>query len=259
MAKSDKRIISFDEIRQLLHDNAETGFVHTTYQEESRRFHYLINGDKRAIKESQRICNANLQGKLSDDPVRNQQYLFIINTGLATRYLIEAGIPQETIYSTSDVYIRRADKATSIEEIMLLDKELWTVMVEMVREFKKESLYSKPILQCLNYIDSHFNEKITLESLAEETGLSACYLAVLFKKETGKTFGNYLTDIRIETSKALLTKTDYSYSQIAYSLAFCSQSYFIQTFKNRTGYTPMQYRMKYYNANITIVGNNTYL
>lgn len=142
---------------------------------------------------------------------------------------------------------------------MLLDKELWTVMVEMVREFKKESLYSKPILQCLNYIDSHFNEKLTLESLAEETGLSACYLAVLFKKETGKTFGNYLTDIRIETSKALLAKTDYSYSQIAYSLAFCSQSYFIQTFKNRTGYTPMQYRMKYYNANLTIVGNNTYL
>lgn len=81
MAKGDKRIISFDEIRQLLHDNAETGFVHTTYQEESRRFHYLINGDKRAIKESQRICNADLQGKLSDDPVRNQQYLFIINTG----------------------------------------------------------------------------------------------------------------------------------------------------------------------------------
>ncbi len=259
MAKNENRIISFDEIRQLLHDNAETGFTHTTYQEESKRFHYLINGDKRAIKESERICNADIQGKLSPDPVRNQKYLFIINTGLASRYLIEAGIPQETVYSVSDVYIRRADTMTSIEEIKLLDSELWTLMVDMVKKYKRSSLYSKPILQCLNYIDSHFNEKLTLDTLAEETGLSACYLAVLFKKETGTTFGNYLTDIRIETSKALLTKTDYTYSQIAYSLAFCSQSYFIKTFRNRTGYTPMQYRLKFYNANLTTLGNSDYL
>lgn len=254
MSKNDStRNISFDEIRKLLHNNAETGFAHTTYQEESKRFHYLLNGDKRAVEESQRICNAQIQGTLSRDPIRNQKYLFIVNTGLATRYLIESGIPQEIVYSTSDVYIQRVDMLNSIEEILQLDKELWTVLVEMVREYKRENLYSKPILMCLNYIDSHFNEKITLDTLADQTGLSACYLAVLFKKETGKTFGNYLTDVRVNTAKALLTKTDYTYSQIAYSLAFCSQSHFIKTFRSRTGYTPMQYRMRFYNANLTAV------
>ncbi len=250
MRKSDeKRIISWDEIRKLLHNNAERGFIHTTYQEESQRFHYLINGDERAIEESVRLINPELQGKLSSDPLRNIRYLFVINTGLATRYMIESGIPQETVYSTSDLYIQKADIATSIDEIIELTREEWTVFVETVNAYKKESLYSKPIHYCLNYIDSHFNEKIALADLAAQTNLTPCYLSTLFKKETGKSFATYLMNVRIETAIALLTKTDYTYSQIAYSLAFCSQSHFTKTFRLCTGYTPKQYRMNFHNTN----------
>ena len=256
MNSDDKRIISFDEIHKLLHDNAEKGFIHTTYQEESKRFHLLMNGDPRAVEESDKIIEPTLQGKLSKDPLRNQIYLFVVNTGLATRYLIESGVPQETVYSASDLYIQKADTAKSIEEINQLNHELWTVFVEMVRNHKKKSLYSRQILFCLNYIDSHFNEKITLEELAKKTNLNPCYLATLFKKETGMSFYNYLMDIRIDTSKALLTKTDYTYSQIAYSLAFCSQSHFTKTFHKKTGYTPRQYRMNFYNSNISGVSAN---
>jgi len=249
-----QRLINPDEIRKLLHKNAETGFIHTTYQEESQRFHYLMNGDMRAVEESMRLLNPAIQGNLSSDPVRNFRYLFVINTGLATRYMIEAGIPQETVYSTSDLYIRKADEARTIEELSNLNREVWTVFVETVKTFKKESPYSKQILFCLNYIDSHFNEKITLDTLADKTGLSPCYLATLFKKETGKSFGNYLMDIRIKTACALLTKTDYTYSQIGYSLAFCSQSHFTKAFHKHTGFTPKEYRMAFYNSNLSTVG-----
>ena len=251
MKTKNERQISFDEIRELLHTNAEIGFIHTTYQEESLRFHYLMNGDMRAVEESDRLVNPELQGKLSKDPIRNIRYLFIVNTGLATRYMIEAGVPQETVYSISDVYIQKADVVKTIDEIMKLNHEVWTIFVETVNEYKKENLYSKPILTCLNYIDSHFNEKITLEIVADQIGLNPCYLATLFKKETGQTFGEYILSIRIETSKALLTKTDYSYAQIAYSLAFCSQSYFTKIFHSETGYTPREYRMKFYNTNFS--------
>ena len=245
------RIINFSEIRQLLHDHAESGFIHTTYAEESKRFHLLINGDMRAVEESDRIARPSIQGKLSKDPLRNQKYLFIVNTGLATRYLIESGIPQETVYSISDLYIQKVDVAKTIDEVYELNKEVWTVFVETVQAYKKESIYSKPIHYCLNYIDSHFNEKITLDQLAEKVNLNPCYLATLFKNETGKSFGNYLMDIRIKTAQALLTKTEYTYSQIAYSLAFCSQSHFTKTFHSRTGYTPKQYRMEFYNTNLS--------
>jgi len=249
-----EKIIIYEDIMRLLHENAEVGFKHTTYREESKRFHYLLNGDKRAVKEALRVINPDIQGKLSKDPIRNMRYLFIVNTGLATRYMIEAGIPQETAYSMSDVYIQKADVTETIEGLYKLTEESWRAFVELVNSIKKDKGYSKPISECLNYIDSHFNEKITLENIAELTGLNPCYLATLFKKETGKSFGDYLSDIRIETSKALLSKTDYTYAQIAYSLAFCSQSYFTKTFKNRTGLTPGQYRKKYYNLHLSSVG-----
>ena len=73
----DKRIISFDEIRSLLHKNAETGFIHTTYDEESERFHLLMNGDMRAVDDSVNILDADIQGTLSKNPLRNLRYLFI--------------------------------------------------------------------------------------------------------------------------------------------------------------------------------------
>ncbi len=245
-----RRLINPDEIRKLLYTNAESGFLHTTYQEESQRFHYLMAGDERAIEDSVRLLNPDLQGKLSDDPIRNMKYLFIINTGLATRYMIESGIPQETVYATSDLYIRKADHATSIIEIIDLNRELWTVFVETVRNFKKETAYSEPVVFCLNYIDSNFTEKISLELLAQKANLNPCYLASLFKKETGKSIGNHLMDIRIKTAMALLSQTDYSYAQIAYSLAFCSQSHFTKTFRSHTGYTPKEYRTNFHNSTL---------
>lgn len=251
--QEDRRLISWEEIQTLLHNNAEKGFIHTTYQEESQRFHYLMNGDPRAIEDSMHLMNPDIQGKLSLDPVRNIRYLYVINIGLATRYMIEAGIPQETVYSTSDLYIQKADLAQTVEEIQELNREVWTVFVETVRTYKKESMYSKPILFCLNYIDSHFNERITLESIAMQINLNPCYLATLFKKETGKTFANYVMDMRIRTAICLLTKTDYTYTQIAYSLAFCSQSHFTKTFHKHTGYTPKQYRMNFYNTNLSAI------
>jgi len=251
--QKNRRLISWEEIQTLLHNNAEKGFIHTTYQEESQRFHYLMNGDPRAIEDSMHLMNPEIQGKLSMDPVRNIRYLYVINIGLATRYMIEAGIPQETVYSTSDLYIQKADLAQTVAEIQELNREVWTVFVETVKAHKKESMYSKPILFCLNYIDSHFNEKITLESIAEQINLSPCYLATLFKKETGKTFANYVMDMRIRTAICLLTKTDYTYTQIAYSLAFCSQSHFTKTFHKHTGYTPKQYRMKLYNTHLSAI------
>ncbi|MBO4728039.1 MAG: helix-turn-helix transcriptional regulator [Spirochaetaceae bacterium] len=248
---AEKSLISMDEIRSLLHENAERGFVHTTYLEENRRFHLLMQGDMQAVEDSVRIMDSNLQGTLSKDPLRNMRYLFIVNTGLLTRYAIEAGIPQETVYSVSDLYIQKADVANSIAEIKNLNREIWTTYVRMIQKIKNGTAYSKPIMFCLNYIDSHFNEKITLYDLAEMLEMNPCYLATLFKKEKGETLGAYLLRMRIYTAESLLSRTGYSYAQIAFSLGFCSQSHFTKTFRAETGCTPKEYRMKYYDANIS--------
>lgn len=249
----NKDRIDLSEIRLLVHSNAESGFMHSTYDSESLRFHLLMNGDMRAVDESMRVLDPKLQGKLSDDPLRNMRYLFIVNTGLATRYMIEAGVPQENVYAISDVYIQRADKASSIAELRKLNREVWKVFVQTIRERKSGANYSSPVHKCLNYIDSNFNMKITLEELGEVAGLNPVYLAELFRKETGVTVGAYIRNLRVSTAEALLARTEYPYSMIALSLGFCSQSHFAAAFKRHVGMTPGEYRREYYNRNITAV------
>ena len=139
MAKEIEKI-DISEIRMLVHQHAETGFTHTTYDDESYRFHLLMNGDMRAVEESEKLLDASIQGTLSSDPLRNMRYLFIINTGIATRYMIEAGLSQETVFSISDVYIQKADTAKTIKEIRDLNREVWKVFVQTVADFRNKEL-----------------------------------------------------------------------------------------------------------------------
>ena len=254
MAKKNDYLIDPAEIRKLVHKNAESRFMHTTYREELERFFYLAQGDEKAIELSDYILNADLQGRLSEDPLRNMKYLFVVNTGLATRFAIESGAPQEVVYSSSDIYIRKADVAKSIEEILKLNHDYWVYLVGLVRESRKTEQYSKPVIKCIDYITSFFNTKVTLEDLSGVTGLSPNYLAALFKQETGMTVVEYITKFRIESACALLTQTDYDYLQIALSLGFCTQSYFTKVFREHTGVTPRTYRLNHTDKGFTELG-----
>lgn len=254
MTKKNAFLIDPGEIRKLVHKNAENSFMHTTYREELERFLLLAQGDERAVELTDYVLNADLQGKLSEDPLRNMRYLFIVNTGLATRFAIEAGAPQEVVYSSSDIYIRKADVAKSIEEIVKLNHDYWVYLVGLVRDSRKTKQYSKPVVKCIDHITSHFNAKVSLEDLAGITGLSPNYLATLFKHETGMTVGEYLTVFRIDSACALLSQTDYDYLKIALSLGFCTQSYFTKVFKEKTGVTPRAYRLKHTDKAFTEFG-----
>ena len=247
-------LIDPGEIRKLVYRNAESSFMHTTYREELERFFLLAHGDERAVELTDYVLDAEMQGKLSEDPLRNMRYLFIVNTGLATRFAIEGGAPQEIVYSSSDIYIRKADVAESIEEIVKLNHNFWVYLVGLVRDSRKTANYTKPVAQCIDYITSYFNTKITLDDLSGITGLSPNYLASLFKHETGMTVGEYLTKFRIDSACALLTQTDYDYLQIALSLGFCTQSYFTKVFREQTSVTPRAYRLEHTDKGFTELG-----
>jgi len=247
--KNDLRIDP-NEIQKLLYENADMGYIHPTHKEDMLRYYYLNQGDMRAIDEAMRTLNASMQGTLSRDPLRNMKYLFVVTVSLASRFVVESGVPLEKSYAISDLYIQKMDLLENESDIVQLAGECYTDYVNAVREHKKKNNYSKPIMLCLNYIASHFNEKITLEILSAETGLHPNYLSALFKKELGENLRDYLIRNRVNVAKSLLSRTDYTYIQISNSLAFYSQSHFTKVFREYTGYTPKQYRTLFYDTNI---------
>lgn len=95
------------------------------------------------------------------------------------------------------------------------------------------------------YLDTHYSQNITLDSLAEATHTNKYYLSHIFRDCFGRSPINYLTQKRLEVSRELLSSTDHSIAQIASSAGFASQSYFSQTFKRLTGMSPNQYRRQH--------------
>lgn len=92
------------------------------------------------------------------------------------------------------------------------------------------------------YLNEHFREDISLQSLSEIVHLSKYYLAHAYKEYRGISPINYLTQIRINEAKHLLETTDFSVAKIADFTGFSSASYFSQIFHKETGMTPNQYR-----------------
>lgn len=106
------------------------------------------------------------------------------------------------------------------------------------------SLSNSAFLHMVRFVELHLSENCSLQLLAREMNMNANYLGQLFKRETGKTYSNYVTELRIERAKELLSADELSINEIAMALGFNDYFYFLKTFKRVTGCTPKQYRQR---------------
>ena len=100
-----------------------------------------------------------------------------------------------------------------------------------------------PIKKAVQYIENNFNEQIGLNDIADAVGLNASYLSRLFKKETGESITEHLTQFRIEKAKELLKDESLRLRDIAMAVGFNDVSYFSNTFKKIAGMSPTEFRM----------------
>jgi len=134
---------------------------------------------------------------------------------------------------------------------------MYQLVTLMIREFPKNSetknsginIKSKMILETLNkvflYVESNYENKMTLEDVAEAAGFSVYYFTRFFKKNVGQTFVEFLNNYRIDKAKWEIINTDASISAILNKVRFSSNKTFYRLFKKQTGISPKQYRIKY--------------
>ncbi len=125
----------------------------------------------------------------------------------------------------------------------------------VTEEIKNED--SKIIFRFIAYIQEHLVEDINLQKLSLEFHMNPAYISQLFKNETGINYHSYLTRLRVNKSKTLLTTTDKSISEIATAVGFSDYRVFTKMFKNYTGMTPSQYKNHSdYSATAVLTNNN---
>ncbi|MBR3057433.1 MAG: AraC family transcriptional regulator [Clostridiales bacterium] len=112
-----------------------------------------------------------------------------------------------------------------------------------IEDAKRKDRYAK-FRALINHINSHFMDEISLEWAADYVGFSKFHFARLFKDYTDVTFYDYLLHRRMQAAKLMLSDTDKTVTEIAFQSGFNNLTSFTRSFKNVTGLTPSQYRMK---------------
>jgi len=97
-------------------------------------------------------------------------------------------------------------------------------------------------LSAIEQLKNNFSNEITLEEVASTLNVTPQYLSKVFKEDTGITFKEYLTELRIEMSKTLLRNGELSIKDICYKVGYNDTSYFIRAFKKFEGLTPKDYQ-----------------
>lgn len=102
--------------------------------------------------------------------------------------------------------------------------------------------HEQMVREVIHYLSAAYMKPITVESVLEFCPLSRSHFHAVFKQTTGKTFVEYLTEIRLKKAKEQLVGTDLPIAEIATLVGFATSSYFGQLFRSTTGLSPGQYR-----------------
>jgi Response regulator containing CheY-like receiver domain and AraC-type DNA-binding domain len=117
--------------------------------------------------------------------------------------------------------------------------------IDKAIDFTEEVTKAQSVISKVKeYIKDNLQTDITRDDIANYVFLNADYLSRIFKKSTGLSLTEYLTDQRIKRSTNLIISTDIPISEIAIEVGYDNFTYFSKTFKKVTGITPSEYRKK---------------
>lgn len=123
---------------------------------------------------------------------------------------------------------------------LILARILGAVELAPVGEPKAMDLTTRLI----EYLSLHFRQPLTLDTVAHELGVSRCHLSHVFSQRLGSSFTDYVSFLRLNDARELLSGTDRSVSEICLDCGFTSQRTFNRAFQKFYLTTPRQFRAR---------------
>ncbi len=158
-------------------------------------------------------------------------------------FLINRSVPfcSEDDSLTAQRFLNSILKTKDLSEL----KVVCTAHLEQLISGMKEARETE--INCISakvkkYITENYHREISMNDAAKETNLSYHYFSKFFKDSMGKSFVEYLTELRVDKSKELLKDTSYSIKEICYKIGYSDPNYYCKIFKKVTGMTPTEYR-----------------
>lgn len=153
-------------------------------------------------------------------------------------------LPVEGVDTFLENFSINANNCGSINQLFLYLTNTITSALEKVINDKKQQ-DTKPIREAKQYIQTNYNKSLNLEEVSDKVGFNASYFSSLFKKDTGYTFLEYLSEIRMNKAKDLLKETNLSIAIICENVGYSDVKHFTKMFTKHTGLKPNEYRKLY--------------
>lgn len=181
-----------------------------------------------------------------------KEYKYNVITILISAYG-EFKYAKQAIYYGAFEYLLKPVDEDELEDTLKRVREILddTKGVMQTSEIKEEIDLDKirttrypsiAVNEALDYIEEHFNEKISIADVANMHHFNVCYFGNLFKKNTGISFTGYIVNKRLKKAEKLLKETDYPISEISAMVGYDDVFHFSKLFKKYKNISPSDYR-----------------
>ena len=191
-----------------------------------------------------------VEGYVQSLGAQNIQSLMFRQYIIMNAYITAAGAVEKLGYEPA-VMVQECGDFKSMTDVFASEEQAVTYLKHVLasairlRDCASQKKYAKLLEDAQRYIRQNFQkEDISLNTVAASVNLSPNHFSTIFSQETGRTFVEYLTYVRMEKAKELLRNTNRKTSDIAFEAGYRDAHYFSYLFKKTQACTPREYRMK---------------
>lgn len=204
---------------------------------------FLKNG---TIDEAEEFVNEYFEnvGENNYKSLMFRQYIVMDMYLGAADFLDEMGVNLEALSPASRDINEIASNVGSLASIRQYLVRLFGETLAL-RDKMSKKRYGQLLEEAKDYIKENYrNHELSLNAVAGFVNISPSYFSTIFSQETGNTFVEYVTGLRIEKAKELLMCTNLRTSEVGYQVGYKDSHYFSYIFKKMTGCSPKEYRMR---------------
>lgn len=153
-------------------------------------------------------------------------------------------------YQSAKRYYELMLRADLLKLLAITIREAAKQTGQLKDEDEKVEQFRELMTGAIQYVHDHYAEDLRLEMICKKFTISKSYFCQLFKRFTGKTYGDYIIDYRLQKAAEMLLNSDMTVTDISYGAGFNDLAYFSRVFKRHTGVTPSDFKKKAYTIQI---------
>lgn len=250
------------EVYTLFYREAESGFLfkgeqHSAYEltyVDRGQLHCVVDGKGHMLKQGQMMIFCPNQWHMQYTDLNVTAHFLTISFDLKHELELRLSDRVFDLSSAEAVYLKQLLQECEHKDAYSNDvirANLKLLLLSVLRDIggKKKRLKTPTALRnentivgrTLQYISDHVYDKLSVEIVARETGVSASHLTALFHRQMNISPGEYIRRVKLEESKSLIREGKLNFSQIAATLQYSTIHHFSRQFKDNFGISPSEY------------------